>query len=459
MYSSFKKQQLITESWRRFLNEAQSIPEDPLELIEYYSNKARETTKGKDRYGQEINIPKYKYPILKELYAILLKTFTEKEYLLQGYLNPKTKQTAENLSKAFKNFLSSKLGGYFPEISDEEPEYLKFNPFMEKEDRYRPLGLVYDYESIYHHLYSMKQSNQGAKAPEKAIEELEKILENLKSDSEISFTEIVSKAINTIDSIVKNTLSTIVDKDYRKWYTGQMEQSKQKILKTETKEELIGLLTPLILTLKDAFVVPSRTETNVKEFSDLMPSQFIDQIIEIFEKGIDYFSLNTTKVVDLVSKLSQLINSVSNTLGKTIISNKETARKLEGILEPAHEFKQKLMLIITAIDTLKKGGIGNKQAINVDENLDREKIQSTLSKEFNDVFELESNFIEALRNYSPNINISHISSNPAYRKTTSPLDIPAINLGDFPPLFGATGIGKDPALDGLHESKKSKRRR
>ena len=122
MYSSFKKQQLITESWRRFLNEDKASLGDPIDLIDNFSA-TRQIRYKKGGYDSEF----YKIEDVKSLYNKLNIIFQNRD-LFEKYFAPGPYQTIERLQKAFIEKLEKDVGGIANTVDEENVNY---NPFTE----------------------------------------------------------------------------------------------------------------------------------------------------------------------------------------------------------------------------------------------------------------------------------------------------------------------------------------
>ena len=417
MYSSFKKQQLITESWRRFLNEDKASLGDPIDLIDNFSA-TRQIRYKKGGYDSEF----YKIEDVKSLYNKLNIIFQNRD-LFEKYFAPGPYQTIERLQKAFIEKLEKDVGGIANTVDEENVNY---NPFTE----------------LRRFLVELRKNKAKLEVPEEIKEKLSSLLNMLKSDQEQDFLTLQARAIPVIDVLIGEIKKNkFIDDKLKVLYTKRLGDIKNYILGSDTQQEFLEKSAES-LKLFDKIDYPENFGALDK--STVSPNKFLKKISELLLSNIDYFNYDTSKL----ELLSRTVNDAKNQIG---LSYGKVPENLTSLVDKLSEFLNKLVSILKGIETYKGQASNTPELRGKSEkdvvNLYNQAI-SKFKEENKDVYEIASKVLGEIEGY-----IVMRPPGPA----RSPFAPPETSQPSPPPLGGVRGYGLGPTA--IAESKKSKRRR
>jgi hypothetical protein len=389
-----KNMKLITETWKRFLNEVLEDKQDPIDLIDEFSN------------TREINREN-----VKSLYNKLLNIFNSKD-LFEKYFAPGPYQDIDYLRKRLIEILEEDVGGIANNVDQEN---INYNPFTE-------LRKI---------LVGLRQNKAKQEVPGEIKEKLSELLNMLKTDLGQDFFKLQSRAISVIDvviDLIKNNKS--IDTKLKDLYTKRLGEIKNYILVSNSQEEFIGKSVQS-LRLFDNIDYPENYGALDK--ANTGADKFLKKISNLLRSNIDYFNYNT-------SKLESLLRNVKDAIDKL-------PEQLKNLVDKLSVFLNKLISIFKGIETYKIEASKNPELKGKSKEYVVKIYKEAISKfkeENKDVYEIASKVLGELEGY-------RLMSPPGPAR--SPFDPPESTQPSPPPL--ARGYGDVPVA--VAESKKKKK--
>ena len=433
MFSSFKKQQLITESWRRFINEDKANLGDPIALIDSLEDKI---VPQKDKIGSRMY---YKVSDIREIYKTLMNMFNDKDSV-EKLKNPDLPwETTEALQKKLIKRLDADVKDI---VEDVETTLVTMNPFK------------YGESSVYNLLVQNTRRSTESTIPSDVKDKLFKIVNDLKSNRERDFLALQSGALNNIDAIIISVEEKLPHEEQLKnSFIKQLKLFRQFVLDAESQAQFIEE-SPRLLSLFDKFdfADDSKGLGGLKK-SGTNPATFLRMISDVIRE-IDYFKFNTSEVENLLINVKNAADGIG-----IFYYGSEIPEKLKALSEPLKNFAAKLSSIVSGINGFKKTYLSDSKGRSQEE---IEDIYNEINKSFiaknEDVYEIAKEVGDKINAYLRK------KTGPTQARVLAPMKTSkfgtppgAERSTTLPTLPGGGGFGiVEPAIA---ESKKSNRRR